>query len=34
MMKIPCKECYLRNSSYCVDCKYAIYGLGIVKVVK
>ena len=30
-MKIPCKNCGLRYSSYCVGCKYKVHGLGIVK---
>ena len=31
-MKVPCKDCGCRYSSYCVDCKYRAFGLGLVEV--
>ena len=31
-MKAPCKECGCRYSSYCVDCKYRMFGLGFLEV--
>ena len=31
-MEVPCKDCGCRYSSYCVDCKYRAFGLGLVEV--
>lgn len=28
-METPCKECYLRYSSYCIGCQYVKDGLGL-----
>jgi hypothetical protein len=30
-MKGTCEKCWLKYSSYCVDCKYKGVGLGLVK---
>ena len=28
-METPCKNCYLRYSSYCIGCQYVKDGLGL-----
>lgn len=26
-MNYPCKKCYLRYSSYCIGCRFSVYGI-------